>query len=113
VFLNNPSATQETPASLSNGYAGSFYVFGHGGCYGEVGHCQVSVRRPYDFRPNHPLTPITKTLTITHALQRALAAKQEVFVTIVPIVKSKSVNGKFDSEDVLHFKSLEIVTYAS
>ena len=26
-------------------YAGSFYIFGHGGCFGDVGHCDVPTSR--------------------------------------------------------------------
>src|SRR5690348_16357380 len=37
VFLNNPNATADTPATAENGYAGSFHIFGHGICLGDVG----------------------------------------------------------------------------
>src|SRR5437016_680694 len=33
VFFNNPKADASTPKTLENGYAGSFHVFGHGGCF--------------------------------------------------------------------------------
>src|SRR5215213_2955245 len=57
VFINNRNANQETPKTAENGYAGSFYVFGHGGCFGDPGHCDVSEhRREYDLRLSHPLT---------------------------------------------------------
>ena len=42
VFINNPKANSKTPTSIKNGYAGAFHVFGHGGCYGDWGHCEVS-----------------------------------------------------------------------
>src|SRR5580698_8417932 len=32
VFLDNASADAKTPKTAENGYAGSFHVFGHGGC---------------------------------------------------------------------------------
>src|SRR5215469_18924189 len=58
VFLNNPKATEKTEKTRANGYAGSFYVLGHGGCFGDVGHCDVpKTRRPHDHRRPHPLTP--------------------------------------------------------
>src|SRR5690349_17602205 len=41
VYLNNPNANSATEPTDANGYAGSFYVFGHGGCYGDVGHCDI------------------------------------------------------------------------
>ena len=58
--MNRPDATGETPRDAVNGYVGSFHVFGHGGCWGDVGHCEVRERRAYDPRPAHPLTPMTK-----------------------------------------------------
>src|SRR5215471_2746066 len=59
VFLNNPSASEQTAKTSENGYAGSFHIFGHGGCYGDdASHCDIrSAPRPYDPRPAHPLTP--------------------------------------------------------
>src|ERR1700730_9488090 len=62
IFLNNPKADAETPKDLAHGYAGSFHIFGHGGCLGDVGHCEVSQhnRESYDFRSPHPLTPAKK-----------------------------------------------------
>ena len=39
-------------------YAGSFYVFGHGDCWGEEGHCDVPpTRDPFDLRLPHHLEP--------------------------------------------------------
>jgi hypothetical protein len=114
VFLNNTAANEDTPTVRQAGYAGSFYVFGHGGCFGDEGHCDIPItKRPFDFRPPHPLTPITKYVTITDPLKDALAISNEVTVTIVSIVKAKTANDKFNTEDVLRFKSLEIITYAS
>src|SRR5215469_8045801 len=52
VFLNNETANENTPTTGEQGYAGSFHIFGHGGCFGEAGHCEVrSNPRPYDPRP--------------------------------------------------------------
>ena len=41
VYVNNPTADVNTEPTEGNGYAGSFYVFGHGGCFGDAGHCDV------------------------------------------------------------------------
>lgn len=58
-------ARVETGRELAAGYVGSFSVFGHGGCYGDVGHCEVVPRDdPFDVRPPHPLTPWTKTVIL-------------------------------------------------
>jgi hypothetical protein len=72
VYLNNPDATLETPRAPEEGYAGSFFVFGHGACYGEEGHCdpERGFRDEFDIRPPHPLDPLTKTVIVTDALER-------------------------------------------
>src|SRR6266480_3079079 len=33
VYLNNANADANTQPTEMNGYAGSFYIFGHGGCF--------------------------------------------------------------------------------
>ena len=61
VFLNNPGADENTEPNPENGYAGSFFIFGHGGCFGDEGHCEVDAERPhdpYDPRRSHPMTPV-------------------------------------------------------
>ncbi len=45
VFLNNPTADASTPRTAEHGYAGRFVVFGHGGCFGDEGHCEVPASR--------------------------------------------------------------------
>jgi tyrosinase len=89
VFLNAPAATGATPRDPSQGYAGRFVIFGHGGCFGELGHCDVpSIRRdPTDLRPGHPLVPQTKIVTITTALGRLLDKQRPLAsITLVPWV---------------------------
>ena len=55
VFLNNTAATDTTPHNIEQGYGGRFVIFGHGGCYGDVGHCDVPpARPPDDLRSPHP-----------------------------------------------------------
>src|SRR3712207_3767146 len=67
VFLNNAEATWQTPRTDEHGYGGRFTVFGHGGCYGDEGHCEVTDvgSDPFDLRPPHPLLPHTKIVTVT------------------------------------------------
>lgn len=111
VFLNHPEAEADTPHDDAHGYAGSFSVFGHGGCYGDDhGHCTVVARRPHDPRPGHPLTPATKTVIATAALRGVLGGIT-LDVTIVPIVRS--LNPKCTAEDVLQVIYLRIITYGN
>ncbi|HWH12470.1 MAG TPA: hypothetical protein VG165_15205, partial [Solirubrobacteraceae bacterium] len=80
IFLGNPGAGLSTPVDDEHGYAGSFHVFGHGGCFGDSGHCAVPTgpRDPFDLRPPHQLTPITMTVIVTRALKRHKGPTVEV-----------------------------------
>lgn len=111
VFLNNKSANAKTPRTLQNGYAGTFHIFGHGGCFGNVGHCEVrGLPRPYDPRPAHPLTPAKKTVIATEALRRAAGKGKDATVTIVPVVRATTSKVE-DYENVLKFDKITVVTY--
>ncbi|HUI21523.1 MAG TPA: hypothetical protein VLZ74_10840 [Methylocella sp.] len=111
IFLNNPKATAETPKDLAHGYAGSFHIFGHGGCLGDVGHCEISEhnRESFDFRPPHPLTPAKKRVTVTTALREVAKDNAEVTVTVVPVVTA--INELCDPEDVFRCENIQFVTY--
>src|SRR5215212_8799188 len=67
VFLNNPEADETTERTANRGYAGSFHIFGHGGCFGDdISHCEVrGPRRRYDPRTEHALAPTLKVLRAT------------------------------------------------
>lgn len=110
VFLNNPQANAKTPTNGQHGYAGTFHIFGHGGCFGDVGHCEVrGVPRPYDPRPAHPLTPARKVLIATEALRKAVSKGKPMTVTVVPIVRAGTDLCDFD--DVFKFDKLSVLTY--
>jgi tyrosinase len=107
VFLDNPGASRDT-ARDDRSYAGAFHVFGHGGCFGDAGHCDVPQGPvdPFDLRPPHQLTPQTKTVIITDALKAAIAGgRNEVTVTVVV----ETPGGEAD--DVLAFSRLRLLTY--
>jgi len=111
VFLNNPKADETTDKNLANGYAGSFNIFGHGGCLGDPGHCEVNdhKREAYDFRAPHPLTPAFKRVTITDALRAVAKTANEVTITVVPIIQA--ANELSDTNNVFRFESMKILTY--
>lgn len=114
VFLGNERAGLDTPTDAEHGYAGSFYVFGHGGCFGEHGHCDVPVGPlgAFDARAPHQLTPQRKVVIATERVQAlARAGAESVRVTVVPVVPA-SVEGDADTvEDVLRFGRVSLVTY--
>lgn len=111
VFLNAPDAALETPREPEHGYAGSFVIFGHGGCAGEEGHCHVpsKPKDPFDSRPLHGLTPLTKTVDIGEALSRVHAEGDSILVTVLAIVAGPE---ETELQDVLQFSAMRLVTYA-
>jgi tyrosinase len=109
VFLNNPDADAQTPRAPDHRYAGSYFIFGHGGCLGDVGHCDIRSRDPYDARPGHPLTGARKVLIATDQLRDVLEGK-EVTVTIVPVVRSVGPKSG-DDEEIVKLDAIRIVTY--
>jgi len=109
VFLNLPEADEQTPRTVPQ-YAGAFHIFGHGGCLGDAGHCDVSTRRVFDPRPAHPLTRTLKVVIATEAIRRAIAAAAPVVVTVVPVISSTTPHvGR--PEDLLQYDGIRIVTY--
>lgn len=110
VFLNNPKADAKTPRTIDQGYAGSFYIFGHGGCFGDVGHCEVGGQRgPYDYRDPHPLVPTQARVTVTNTLRQLAKTNSEVTITVVPVVTA--ANELCDTTDVFRFEQMRFLTY--
>ena len=112
IFFNRTDATADTPLTADHGYVDSFYVFGHGGCAGQPGHCDVpDSRRPYDFRPPHQLTPATRWVTVTDAARAALTGGRELTVTLVPVVTSASGTKWDEDVDMMGLHHVSLVTY--
>lgn len=112
VFIDRPEADEDTGLTIDNGYAGAFRIFGHGGCYGDAGHCVVRDEPGrYDPRSAHVLTPIKKLVTATEVLREAAEDGREVTVTVVPVITG--LTEQCNVEDVFRFDSLSIVTYRS
>ncbi len=109
VFLNNPKADPQTARSAETGYAGSYFIFGHGGCLGDVGHCDVTTRDPFDPRPGHPLTGARKVVIASDEL-RAVLVGDRVTVTIVPVILSAGPQSR-DEENIVKLDEIRIVTY--
>lgn len=109
VFINNPKANDKTTKTLKNGYVGSFYIFGHGRCFGDIGHCDVTKERlPFDYRPSHPLTPAFKRIKITDQITRIGNRSDEFIITIVPVLAGGS---EIIDENVVKLEKISIVTY--
>lgn len=108
IFLNNPKADLSSARDDASGYAGSFTVFGHAGCAGDVGHCDVPTgpKDPFDRRPPHALTPQTKTVIVTSALRKVSA--DQLTVTVVPV--RPGPDGA-ELADTLKFDRFSLLTY--
>ncbi len=114
VFLNNPGATADTEPTLANGYAGSFHIFGHGICLGDVGHCEVNDRgkAPYDLRGPHPLSPQQKLVVVTGPLKQVLDRDGKLEdITVVPVAYGHAATGDPDPEGFLKYGSVRLATY--
>ena len=108
VFFNNPAATGSAELSAENGYAGSLYVFGHGGCFGDEGHCEVPAERePFDVRPPHQLTPAKLWLEVTDPIRQFAQGTDRLVITVVPVATSEAA-----PDTPLPFERISLVTYA-
>lgn len=110
VFLNVAEVGLETPLDPEVGYAGSFTILGHGGCFGDEGHCHVPSyeKDPFDSRPLHSLTPLTKMVDVTEALRRVAPDRAQLEVAVLPIVPGIEAA---EVDDVLHFSAMRLVAY--
>jgi tyrosinase len=112
VFFDLPEATADTPLDDPH-YAGSFAVFGHGGCFGEEGHCQV--RPPvttFDRRPPHQLVPAVRILTCTEPIKRLIAAGQAaVTVTVVAVVRESPLADPSATDELQQCDQVALHTY--
>ncbi len=113
VFFNHPDAGPDTPLTAEAGFAGRFAVFGHGGCFGDEGHCDL--RPPvsvFDRRLPHQLVPMVRALTVTDAIADLLRSDaQAVTVTAVPVVRSSALASVDQAADVLHIDQVALHTY--
>jgi hypothetical protein len=108
VFINNPKADINTKMIPENGYVGSYYVFGHGQCFGDLGHCDV-MENSDPLSPSHPLTPLFKVLTVTEMIKKIGQKTNQFIVTIVPNVASGSM---FETKDsFVKLAQMQIVPY--
>jgi hypothetical protein len=114
VFVNNSDADQNSPTTKESGYVGSYYIFGHGGCFGGSGHCSVDeTERPYDYRTTHPLTPIYKRIEITEFIKDVTEDKYTFTVTVVPVIANGMENWPvhIDLENIIQLEKIALKTY--
>ncbi len=118
---SNPSSGSHRSRSTSGRSCGRrpsvgrFVVFGHGGCLGDEGHCEVpsEPRARTDLRLAHPLTPQTELVTVADALRRILAEQEKGLrqVTLVPVSKDPNRQQRGPTDSLFRFDGLQLQTY--
>lgn len=94
--------------STHRAYIGSFFIFGHNGCFGDVGHCDIpSERDPFDLRPAHQLEPTLRILTVTDAVRGLI----ERDLDAAKVSVTAHTAGR-QTDDVLAFDTVRLATYA-
>ncbi len=113
VFIDQPDADLDTPLDQEHGYAGSFTVFGHDGCYGDEGHCLPDQRYTdeFDQRPPHPLQPWTKTVIAGDALVRAVE-DPEVSQVSLTVVADVLTDESSSAKPAASYDSVRLLVYA-
>jgi hypothetical protein len=113
IFLNNPNANQSTDITLENGYVGSYHIFGHGGCFGGMGHCDIPTepRRNSDYRSSHHLRPQYKRIIITDAFRKLGKNTNKFTITIVPVLYGELQSPQSQTKEMIKFDRVGIVTY--
>jgi len=111
IFFNNPKADHDTPRDREHGYAATFYIFGHGGCLGDPGHCEVNedARESYDYRAPHPLTLASKSVTVTDVVRDLARTNKEATITIVPVITA--ANELCDTDNVFRCQDMRLISY--
>ncbi len=116
VFFGNPEADEATERNPSNGYAASFYVFGHGDCYGAPGHCEPArARQAYDMTPPPASLPLEVHVNITEGIIRAAESTEadELTLTIVPVANRTAPTLDVDENRLMEITGrVSIVAYA-
>jgi hypothetical protein len=114
IFINNPEAKYDTPTDLEHGYVGSYFVFGHGSCLGDAGHCDVHAERQrFDVIPN-PLRPYDLSVIVTDKLKELGRSTEDFTITVVPnVVPPPRLSGEeeVDLENVVKIDKVTIETY--
>jgi hypothetical protein len=106
VFLDSRGVGHDA-GSDHRAYVGSFFIFGHGGCFGDAGHCDLpSDADPFDLRPPHQLEPAIRILTVTDAVKSLIArGRKQTVVTVVARASGRS-------NEVLAFDTVRLASYA-
>ena len=109
VFVGPEAVESSAPATPEAGHAGSFAIFGHGGCFGGEGHCDVDERPadPFDIRAQHPLEGVTITVDVSEAVARLDGPT--FVVTVIPVVPgSEELEEPEGERDLLRIQNVRL-----
>lgn len=109
VYVNNQDADENTPLDSSSGYVGSFYIFGHDGCWGDEGHCEPLPYRTYDSRVHSHVAPQYKFVDATEAIRKCVKSNSTITVTVVPIISEGSRMSNV--KDVISCQRIRVTCY--
>lgn len=114
IFINNPQADKNTPMTIKNGYVGSYHIFGHGGCFGSEGHCEIPTqrRRLHDYRPSHHLRPQYKRVIITESLRKLGRSTNKFNITIIAVSFGTGNNQQSEIQNLIKFDKIGIILYS-
>jgi tyrosinase len=109
-FINKPDADANTPLDDPH-FAGQYFLFGHGPCIGEEGHCSSNrpPRHAFDFRRPHHLTPFDTFVDVSQPLENLSArgeglADESDELEVVMVVLDE--DGNQVSPDVVNLEGL-------
>lgn len=113
IFFGNEQASASTARDEQSGYVSKFAVFGHGGCFGEEGHCEVVTPvSPFDRNHPHQLEPATRIVMVTDAIQRLVSSgATSVTVTVVPVVRASALAEESAADTVLTIDQVALHTF--
>ncbi len=109
IFANVPNVDVSTPTTGNAKYCGSLFLFGHGICGGDDGHCDVpdaTQRDLFDIRPAHHLTPMDLVLDIGDNLAWLLGQNAQ---TLTVSLLAVNHDGSAADTSVFQFDELTFV----
>lgn len=109
VYVNNPDADGNTPLDESSGYVGSYYIFGHDGCWGDEGHCHILPNRAYDSRSHSHTDRVYKSVDATKAIKECVKSNVNITVTVVP--KIRGGQKMSDTKEVVRCERIRLTCY--
>lgn len=111
VFFNDAKVEPDSASDKRSSYAGTFSVFAHGNCGGDVGHCDAS--RPqgrFSDPASHPLTRAFKRLVVTEPLRRVCKTGKPLMVTVI-VTPAATRTKQLEYDKLLDLQGMQVTTF--